>query len=108
LLHTGAALCRISAKAVFTSSNFSSEIGWVMQVVKINKIGRKTKKMTNETHRNTILLTERESAKRLSLAPSTLKRYRYEKKINFVRVGRRIAYRLSDLTNFIEKNAVEV
>jgi excisionase family DNA binding protein len=64
--------------------------------------------MINNYEKNTILLTEKETAKRLSLGYSTLKRYRHAKMINFVRVGSRIAYRLSDLTTFIEKNAVEV
>ncbi len=61
-----------------------------------------------ENHRNTIILTERESAARLSIGYSTLKRWRHAKKIDFVRIGNhRIGYKLKNLTDFIDKNSVE-
>lgn len=60
-----------------------------------------------ESYRNTIILNEKETAKRLSVGYSTLKRYRAEKKISHIRFGHRVGYTLKNITDFIEKNAVE-
>ncbi len=64
--------------------------------------------MIDTQNKNTIILTEKQAAKRLSLGYSTLKRFRGEKRINFVRIGNhRIGYTLKNLENFIKRNAVE-
>jgi hypothetical protein len=56
---------------------------------------------------NTIVLNERQAAKRLSIGYSTLKKMRLERKISHIRIGSRVGYKLKNLTDFIEKNSVE-
>src|SRR5262245_12141465 len=52
------------------------------------------------------LLDEKAASKLLNVTPAALRRWRREKKISlkFVRVGRLIRYRLSDIEEFISKN----
>jgi hypothetical protein len=60
--------------------------------------------MTNE--KSIQILTEKQTAAVLSLGYSTLKRYRHEKRINFVRIGSRIGYTIANIQNFIERNSI--
>lgn len=55
------------------------------------------------------LLDEIKAAKLLAIQPCTLRKWRLagsETKLPFVRVGRRIRYRIADLENFINVNCV--
>ncbi|MBM4322973.1 MAG: helix-turn-helix domain-containing protein [Deltaproteobacteria bacterium] len=53
------------------------------------------------------LMTLREVARKLSLSPSTLRTWTFQKRIPFVRLGRRIAFRNEDVEKLIERNLVE-
>ena len=51
------------------------------------------------------LLTERQTAVALLVSVKTLQAWRVQgRNIPFVRIGRRIAYRIRDINDFIEKN----
>ncbi len=51
------------------------------------------------------LLTERQAAVALLVSVKTLQAWRVQgRNVPFVRIGRRIAYRVRDLNDFIEKN----
>jgi hypothetical protein len=51
------------------------------------------------------LLTERQAAGSLLVSVKTLQAWRVQgRNVPFVRVGRRIAYRVRDINDFIEKN----
>ena len=51
------------------------------------------------------LLTERQAARSLLVSVKTLQAWRVQgRNVPFVRVGRRIAYRVHDINDFIEKN----
>jgi predicted DNA-binding transcriptional regulator AlpA len=55
------------------------------------------------------LLNTKEAAKFLNLAEQTLHNYRFTcKPPNYVKIGRRIMYKLSDLDDFIESNRVKL
>ena len=61
--------------------------------------------MTEQTN----LLTTSEAAEYLSLKPQTLHNYRhYSKPPAYIKLGRRIAYKKSDLDDFIRVNRVEL
>jgi len=53
------------------------------------------------------LLTEEELAKLWRVTPSLLQKMRHEGRgPRFVRIGRLVRYRLSDLTRYLEENSV--
>lgn len=53
------------------------------------------------------LLTLQEGAAQLRLSVHTLRAWVFQKRIPFVRLGRRVLLRREDLENLIEKNLVE-
>jgi excisionase family DNA binding protein len=53
------------------------------------------------------LLSLVEGAKELNLSIHTLRAWTYQKKIPFVRLGRRILLRREDLENLVKKNLIE-
>ena len=53
------------------------------------------------------LLNLREGAKELRLSIHTLRAWTYQKKIPFVRLGRRILLRREDLEKFVSNNIVK-
>jgi excisionase family DNA binding protein len=53
------------------------------------------------------LLNLREGAKELHLSIHTLRSWTYQKRIPFVRLGRRILLRREDLEKFVSKNIVK-
>ncbi|MGA2466096.1 MAG: helix-turn-helix domain-containing protein [Thermodesulfobacteriota bacterium] len=53
------------------------------------------------------LLSLREGAKELKLSIHTLRAWTYQKRIPFVRLGRRILLRREDLENLVKKNLIE-
>ncbi len=55
----------------------------------------------------TELLDLRQGAKELQLSIHTLRSWTYQKKIPFVRLGRRILLRREDLENLVTRNLVE-
>jgi excisionase family DNA binding protein len=55
----------------------------------------------------TELLNLREGANELKLSIHTLRSWTYQKKIPFVRLGRRVLLRREDLETFINKNVVK-
>jgi hypothetical protein len=56
---------------------------------------------------NTIVLNERQAAKRLSIGYSSLKKLRLERKISHIRIGSRVGYTLKNIEAFIARNSVE-
>jgi excisionase family DNA binding protein len=54
------------------------------------------------------LLNIRESAELLRLSPNTLRAWVFQKRMPFVRLGRRILFREKDLQAMVEKGAEEV
>jgi predicted site-specific integrase-resolvase len=56
------------------------------------------------------LLTEKEAAQKLIVAPETLQQWRHHRryKLPYVKVGRLIRYRLSDLESFIASRTVAI
>ena len=65
--------------------------------------------VVNQSHTPTVgvdqLLTERQAAVALLVSVKTLQAWRVQgHNVPFVRVGRRIAYRIRDINDFIEKN----
>lgn len=53
------------------------------------------------------LLTEKEAAQELTVSPSLLRKWRMERTtLPFIRLGRRVVYRRSDIEAFIQKNTV--
>ncbi len=62
---------------------------------------------TLKENKDSLLFDEGVTAKRLGIGHSTLKLLRQGGKITFVRIGRRILYRLSDIENFIARNGVQ-
>jgi len=55
------------------------------------------------------LLNVKEAAKYLNLAEQTLSNYRFTcKPPNYVKLGRRVLYELSELDKFIESNRVKL
>jgi excisionase family DNA binding protein len=53
------------------------------------------------------LLNIRESAELLRLSPNTLRAWVFQKRMPFVRLGRRILFREKDLQAMVEKGAEE-
>lgn len=53
------------------------------------------------------LLNLKEGAKELKLSIHTLRAWIYQKQIPFVRLGRRVLLRRSDLEEFVNKNLIE-
>ena len=65
--------------------------------------------VVNQTQTPTVgvaqLLTERQAAVALLVSVKTLQAWRVQgRNVPFVRIGRRIAYRIRDINDFIEKN----
>ncbi len=58
-------------------------------------------------NKDSLLYNEKITAKRLGIGYSTLKVLRRDKRINHVRIGRRVFYRLFEIEAFISRNAVE-
>jgi predicted DNA-binding transcriptional regulator AlpA len=56
--------------------------------------------------KNTIVLNEKQTAKRLGIGYSTLKLIRRKKGISHVKIGSRVGYTLKNIEQFIERNAV--
>lgn len=54
-----------------------------------------------------MLLTEDEAAVLLGVKPRLLRDLRAQRRIGFIRVGRLVRYRPTDLEDFIEKHSVE-
>ncbi len=57
--------------------------------------------------KNTIVLNEKQAAKRLGIGYSTLKLIRRKKGISHVKIGSRIGYTLKNIEAFIARNSVE-
>jgi len=55
----------------------------------------------------TELLDLREGARELKLSIHTLRAWTYQKRIPFVRLGRRILLRREDLEEFVKKNVIQ-
>ena len=53
------------------------------------------------------LLNLREGARELKLSIHTLRAWTYQKRIPFVRLGRRILLRREDLEELVKKNVIE-
>jgi len=53
------------------------------------------------------LLDLREGAKELKLSIHTLRAWTYQKRIPFVRLGRRVLLRREDLEELVKKNVIE-
>ena len=53
------------------------------------------------------LLSIKEAATFLNLSPYTLRIWTFQRRIPFVRLGRRVAFRKEDLEDLVEKNVVE-
>lgn len=53
------------------------------------------------------LLNLREGAKELKISIHTLRAWTYQKRIPFVRLGRRILLRREDLEELVKKNVIE-
>lgn len=54
------------------------------------------------------ILTERETSRAIRLAPSTLRNARHHRKLlPFIRVGRSVRYRKSDIVAYLDANRVE-
>lgn len=53
------------------------------------------------------LLDLRQGAKELNVSIHTVRAWTYQKRIPFVRLGRRILLRKKDLVQFVNKNLVE-
>jgi Helix-turn-helix domain len=55
------------------------------------------------------LLTPRQAAKELRVSPGTLAIWRCKKRypLKFVKIGRKVFYRYSDLVSFVQKRTVE-
>jgi excisionase family DNA binding protein len=53
------------------------------------------------------LLDLREGAKALHVSIYTIRSWTYQKRIPFVRLGRRVLLRREDLENFVNQNLVE-
>ena len=53
------------------------------------------------------LLNLKEGARELKLSIHTLRAWTYQKRIPFVRLGRRVLLRREDLEEFVKKNVVE-
>jgi excisionase family DNA binding protein len=55
----------------------------------------------------TELLSLREGSKELKLSIHTLRAWTYQKRIPFVRLGRRVLLRREDLEDLVKKNVIE-
>lgn len=53
------------------------------------------------------LLSIKEAASLLNLSPYTLRIWTFKRRIPFIRLGRRIAFRKQDLMELVSKNLVE-
>jgi excisionase family DNA binding protein len=53
------------------------------------------------------LLDLREGAKEMKISIHTLRAWIYQKRIPFVRLGRRVLLRREDLESFVNKNVIE-
>jgi excisionase family DNA binding protein len=53
------------------------------------------------------LLSIRDAAKELNLSVYTLRSWIFQRRVPFVRLGRRVAFRREDLETLIEENVVE-
>lgn len=53
------------------------------------------------------LVNLEEGAKELRISIHTLRAWIYQKRLPFVRLGRRVLLRRADLENFVNKNVVE-
>ena len=53
------------------------------------------------------LLSIKEAASLLSFSPYTLRIWTFQRRIPFIRLGRRIAFRKQDLMELVNKNLVE-
>ena len=64
--------------------------------------------MATETRINERMLNEVEAAEMLGLRPGTLNVWRSTRRVNipFVKIGRAVRYRMSDLHDFIAKRTV--
>jgi excisionase family DNA binding protein len=62
---------------------------------------------TIETAENFKFVTEQQAAKILKMSYSKIKLLRGQKKIAFVRIGRSIRYKISQLQKFVEQGVVE-
>lgn len=62
----------------------------------------------SNTHSNSVLKSREEAAELLRVSAQTLAVWACTKRYNlpFVKIGRRVMYRLSDLHAFIERNVV--
>jgi excisionase family DNA binding protein len=53
------------------------------------------------------LLNVREAAQKLSISPHTIRSWVFQRRLPYVRLGRRIGLRPEDIDSFIRKNLVE-
>jgi excisionase family DNA binding protein len=79
----------------------------IQALLEIERNLEKIKMEALKENKDSLLFDEPVTAKRLGIGYSTLKLLRQGGKITFVKIGRRILYRLSDIEKFISKNGVE-
>jgi excisionase family DNA binding protein len=53
------------------------------------------------------LLNVAQAAEKLSISPHTIRAWIFQKKLPYVRLGRRIGLRPEDIDSFIERNLIE-
>jgi excisionase family DNA binding protein len=53
------------------------------------------------------LLSVKEAAERLGISPHTIRSWQFQRKLDFVQLGRRIGFRPEDLDSFIKRNLVQ-
>jgi len=77
-----------------------------MEVINKEEIVRNANSRKLEAEENPIILPE--AAARLSISPSTLRRWVFERRITFIRVSSRaIRFRISDIENFLTARLVQ-
>ncbi len=79
----------------------------IQALLEIERNLEKIKMEVLKENKDSLLFDEPVTAKRLGIGYSTLKLIRQSGKITFVKIGRRILYRLSDIENFIARNGVQ-
>ncbi len=80
----------------------------IQALLEIERNLEKIKMEVLKENKDSLLFDEPVTAKRLGIGYSTLKLLRQNGKITFVKIGRRILYRLSDIEKFISEHGVTV
>ncbi len=82
------------------------EIKNIQALLEIERNLEVIKVETLRENKDSLLFDEPVMAKRLGIGYSTLKLIRQGGKITFVKIGRRILYRLSDIEKFISEHGI--